>query len=87
MTARCDFYGVCEVDTQGSTRCVCPAKQTCPKGNVCASDGLTKDECRMKEMSCAKKIKIEAVHKGQCGKHGCHHSNLDEILDSSKFQT
>lgn len=69
MFISCEFYGVCTVDDQGSTKCGCPSKYTCPKNTLCGSDGLTYgDECKMKTSSCKKKEEITPVHKGSCGK-------------------
>ena len=67
MFTNCPFYGSCSVDEQGSTKCSCPGAYKCPKGTVCASNGLTYgDECKMKIEACKQGKKMKVVHKGAC---------------------
>ncbi|XP_023317624.1 agrin-like isoform X1 [Trichogramma pretiosum] len=74
---KCEHYGVCETDTNGEAKCVCPSEcsnnssessgSSSSSAVVCGSDGVTYDsECELKKVSCKTQSLIVVSYKGDC---------------------
>ncbi|CAB0041271.1 unnamed protein product, partial [Trichogramma brassicae] len=77
---KCEHYGVCETDTNGEAKCVCPSEcsnnssespgSSSSSAVVCGSDGVTYDsECELKKVSCKTQSLIVVSYKGDCGEY------------------
>ncbi|XP_015598499.1 agrin isoform X2 [Cephus cinctus] len=70
---KCDHYAICESDSAGEAKCVCPKncdeseKEPPAASKVCGSDRVTyASECALKKASCSTQTLIVLSYKGDC---------------------
>ncbi|XP_054266356.1 agrin-like [Macrosteles quadrilineatus] len=63
----CEYYSVCESDSQGEAQCICNHKCLEEENKVCGTDNVTyKNECELQKFACEKKLPIQIAYDGDC---------------------